>query len=76
MGGEYPRGQSYKANFGIRYIKNGFNKLNFTLNYNNFDIIYTRIGPLLKDSWRQNSILWADQLSDLTIAYITLVNVM
>ena len=24
------RGQSYKANFGINYIKNGFNKLNFT----------------------------------------------
>ena len=33
------RGQSYKANSGINYIKNGFNKLNFTLNYINFDVI-------------------------------------
>ena len=32
-------GQSYKANFGINYIKNGPNKLNFTLNYLNFDVI-------------------------------------
>ena len=28
-------GQSYKTNFGINYIKNGFNKLNLTLNYIN-----------------------------------------
>ena len=34
--------QSYKANFGINYIKNGFNTLNFTLNYINFDVIYTK----------------------------------
>ena len=32
-------GQSYKANFGINYMKNGLSKLNFTLNYNNFDVI-------------------------------------
>ena len=34
------RGQSYKANFGINYIKNEFNKLNCNLNYINFDVIY------------------------------------
>ena len=34
------RGQSYKANFGINSIKNKLNKLNFTLNYINFDVIY------------------------------------
>ena len=34
------RSQSNKANFGINYIKNGFNKLNLTLNYINFDVIY------------------------------------
>ena len=43
------RGQSYKANFGINYIKNGLRKLNFTLNYINFDVIYAenyyRIDP-------------------------------
>ena len=33
-------GQSYKANFGINYIKNGLSKLNVTLNYINFDVIY------------------------------------
>ena len=32
-------GQSYKADFGIIYIKNDFNKLNFTLNNINFDVI-------------------------------------
>ena len=32
-------GQSYIANFGI---KNGFNKLNFTLNYINFGVIYAK----------------------------------
>ena len=37
-----PRGQSYKANFGINYIKNRLNKLNFTLNYINFDVIYAK----------------------------------
>ena len=31
-------GQSYKANFGIKYIKIGLNKLKFTLNYINFDV--------------------------------------
>ena len=36
------RGQSYKAIFGINYIKNGINKLNFTLNYINFDVIYAK----------------------------------
>ena len=35
-------GQSYKANFGINYIQNGFNKLNCTLNYINFDVIYAK----------------------------------
>ena len=30
-------GQSYKSNVVVNYNKNGFNKLNFTLNYNNFD---------------------------------------
>ena len=35
-------GQSYKANFGINYIKNGLNKLNFTLNYINFVEIYAK----------------------------------
>ena len=34
-----PWGQSYKANFGLNYIKNGLNKLNFTFNYINFDVI-------------------------------------
>ena len=34
--------QSYEADFGITCIKNGFNKLNFTLNYINFDVIYTK----------------------------------
>ena len=38
----HSRGQSYKANFGINYIKNGFNQLNFTLNYVNFDVIYAK----------------------------------
>ena len=37
-----PRGQSYKAHFGINYIKNGFSKLNFPLNYINFDVIYAK----------------------------------
>ena len=37
-------GQSYKANFGINYIKNGL-KLNFTLNYINFDVFL--LGPSL-----------------------------
>ena len=32
------RGQSYKANFGINYIKN----INFTLNHINFDVIYAK----------------------------------
>ena len=35
-------GQSYKALFGINYIKNGPNKLNFTMNYTNFDVIYAK----------------------------------
>ena len=35
-------GQSCKADFGINSIKNGFNKLNFTLNYINFDVIYAK----------------------------------
>ena len=35
-------GQSYKANFGLNYTKNGLNKLNFTLNYINFDVIYAK----------------------------------
>ena len=39
---EVSRGQSYKANFGIDYIKKGLNKLNFTLNYINFDVIYAK----------------------------------
>ena len=30
----------FKVNFGQIYIKNGFNKLNFTINYINFDDIY------------------------------------
>ena len=37
------RGQSYKANFGINYIKNGFNKLKFIKNYINFDVLYVKI---------------------------------
>ena len=36
------KGQSYKANFGINYIKNGLNNLNFTLNYINFDVIFAK----------------------------------
>ena len=32
-------GQSYTANSGINYNKNGLNKLNFTFNYINFDVI-------------------------------------
>ena len=35
-----PWDQSFKANFGINYIKSGLSKLNFTLNYINFDVIY------------------------------------
>ena len=35
------RGKSYKANFGINYIKNGLDKLNVTLNYINFDVNYS-----------------------------------
>ena len=35
-------GQSYKANFGINYTKNRLSKLNFTLNYINFDVIYAK----------------------------------
>ena len=38
-----PWGQSYKAKFSVNNIKNGFNKLNFTLNYINFDVIYIKI---------------------------------
>ena len=40
--GVVSRGQSYKANFGINNIKNGLNKLNFTLNHINFDVIYAK----------------------------------
>ena len=36
------RGQSYKAHFGINYIKNRLNLLKFTLNYINFDVIYAK----------------------------------
>ena len=32
-------GQSYQADYGINYIKNQFNKLNFILNYINLDVI-------------------------------------
>ena len=32
--------------------------------------------PLFKDSWHHNSILWEEQFTDPTIAYITFVNVM
>ena len=43
LGFKYPTwGQSYKANFGVNYIKNGFSKLNWTLNYINLDVIYAR----------------------------------
>ena len=35
-------GRPDKASFGVNYIKNGFNKLNFTLNYINFDVIYAK----------------------------------
>ena len=44
-------GQYYKANFGINYIKKGLSKLNFTLNYINFDVIYAK--KVLKD-WPQS----------------------
>ena len=37
--GFHTRGQSYKANVVINDIKNGFNKLNFTLNYINLMLI-------------------------------------
>ena len=36
------QGSIYKENFGIDYIKNRFNKLKFTLNYINFDVIHTK----------------------------------
>ena len=36
------RGQSYKANFDVNYIKKGFNKLNFTMNYISFDVNYAK----------------------------------
>ena len=39
---EGAKGQSYKAHFGINYISNGFSKLNFILNYINFDVIYAK----------------------------------
>ena len=42
-----PWGQSYKANFDVNYIKNGFNKLNFALNYINMHVIYIKLA--LKD---------------------------
>ena len=35
-------GHSFKANFGINYIKIWFNKLYFALNYINFDVIYAK----------------------------------
>ena len=35
-------GQSYKTNFGIKYIRNGFNKQNVTMNYINFYVIYAK----------------------------------
>ena len=48
------RGQSYKAHFGINNIKKGLNKLNFTLNYINFDVIdakkFYRIDPRTQES--------------------------
>ena len=34
--------QSYNAHFGINYINNGLSKLNVTLNYINFDVIYAK----------------------------------
>ena len=34
------------------------------------EMVPTGQRPLLKDSWRQNSILWEEQLADPTIAYI------
>ena len=36
------RGQSYKANFGINYIKYGLSKVNFTLKYIDFYVIYAK----------------------------------
>ena len=40
--GKFGKSQSYKTDFGIIYIKNGVNKLNFTLNYINFDVVYAK----------------------------------
>ena len=40
------------------------------------EIVPTGQRPLLKDSWRQNSIFREEQLADLPIAYLTSVNVM
>ena len=51
------RSQSYKANFGINYIKNRLSKLNSTLNYINFDVIYAK--KVLKD-WLQKAGLAVD----------------
>ena len=52
VGGACPRGQSCKANFGVNYIINGFNKPNFTMNYVTFDVvIYIKIVLLRFDSW-------------------------
>ena len=36
------QGQSYKTDFGIIHIKNGFNELNFTFNFINFVAIYAQ----------------------------------
>ena len=32
----------YKTNFGINWIDNGFNKLNFTMNYTKIDVLYAQ----------------------------------
>ena len=36
-------GHSYKVCYGVKDIKNGFHKLNFTLNYIDFYVIYTKL---------------------------------
>ena len=42
-----PLGQSYEANFGVNYIKYGFNNTKFKMNYISFDVIDAK--KVLKD---------------------------
>ena len=45
-------GKFYEANFGEKYINNGLNKLNFALNYSNFEVIDIKLVYMI-DPWGQ-----------------------